>query len=152
MVPYIGFLGNQLPATQAQFDANEQYSFVIGSDRTIQGYSQGVDGMRIGGTRVIIVPPELGYGDAGAAGVIPPKSVLTFLITLKSAELKRRQEAAPAQPQVEQAAAPAAPPKPDRPLTTLERLQKTGAVAAMPERAADLAMRVEPPRWSRYQP
>ena len=42
VVPYIGFLGNQLPATQAQFDANEQYSFVIGSDRTIQGYSQGV--------------------------------------------------------------------------------------------------------------
>ena len=166
VVSYIGFLGNQLPHTQVQFDANEQYSFVIGSDKTIKGYSQGVDGMRIGGTRVIIVPPELGYGAAGVRGAIPPNSVLTFVITLKSAELKQKSQAdatpapqpqaaptpAPAPAPVQQPApaptptpAPAAPPqpqaqpKPAQP-TTLERMQKTGAVAAVP----GMARPVEP--------
>lgn len=156
VVSYIGFLGNQLPHTQVQFDANEQYSFVIGSDKTIKGYSQGVDGMRIGGTRVIIVPPELGYGAAGVRGAIPPNSVLTFVITLKSAELKQKSQADPTpapQPQAAPAPTPApapvqqpapaptpapavspqpqAQPKPAQP-TTLERMQKTGAVAAVP--------------------
>ena len=130
-VSYIGFLGNQLPTTQAQFDANEHYSFTIGSDRTIKGYSQGVDGMRIGGSRVIIVPPELGYGPAGVGGTIPPNSILTFLITLKNAEIKQPPPQAQPAPQ-EQPVQEAPPAEPPRPLTTLERLQKTGAVAAIP--------------------
>ena len=162
-VSYIGFLGNQLPHTQVQFDANEQYSFVIGSEKTIKGYSQGVDGMRVGGTRVIIVPPELGYGAGGVRGTIPPNSTLTFLITLKSAEQKQKAQPEPApqaQPAPAPAPAPAAPapapvaaPAPVQPVqqappvqpaqqarpekrerqpTTLERLQRQGALAAVP--------------------
>jgi hypothetical protein len=95
VVSYIGFLGNQLPHTQGQFDANENFQFVIGSQKIIKGYSAGVDGMRIDGCRAIIVPPDLGYGPGGAAGVIPPNAVLTFLITLKSANIRPKAAAEP---------------------------------------------------------
>jgi hypothetical protein len=99
VVSYIGFLGNQLPHTQGQFDANESFTFVIGAPTIIKGYSAGVDGMRVDGSRAIIVPPGLGYGANGMRGAIPPNAVLTFLITLKSANIKPK-ASQPAAPQV----------------------------------------------------
>jgi hypothetical protein len=155
VVSYIGFLATQLPHLQAQFDANENFSFAIGSDRIIKGYSAGVDGMRVEGTRAIVVPPDLGYGAAGARGVIPPNATLTFLITLKSATVKAKpQENRPPQTVSQPAQPPPVAPNPEpRPQTTVERLQRSGAVpvptATAPEapRAPDAPARAKRSLW-----
>ena len=58
-----------------------QFTFAIGSGRTIQGFDRGTTGMRVGGLRRVIVPPELAYGAQGTSG-IPPNATLTFEIEL----------------------------------------------------------------------
>ena len=63
-------------------------SFVIGTDRVMPGWNEGVIGMREGGKRLVKLPPELGFGSRGSAGVIPPNSGLVFmmeLVTLRKA-------------------------------------------------------------------
>jgi peptidylprolyl isomerase len=63
-------------------------SFVIGTDRVMPGWNEGVIGMREGGKRLVKLPPELGFGAKGSAGVIPPNSGLVFmmeLVTLRKA-------------------------------------------------------------------
>ena len=51
----------------------------------IQGWDEGVQGMKIGGTRMLVIPAELGYGARGAGGVIPPNATLLFEVQLLSA-------------------------------------------------------------------
>lgn len=57
-------------------------SFVIGTDRVMPGWNEGVIGMREGGKRLVKLPPELGFGARGSAGVVPPNSGLVFMIEL----------------------------------------------------------------------
>ena len=59
------------------------YTFLIGSTNTIQGFQQGVLGMKVGGKRTILVPSSLGYGASGS-GRVPPNSGLVFELVLKS--------------------------------------------------------------------
>ena len=87
-VSYIGLLGLTLPIVETIFDQKEEYSFIIGSDKTIKGWSLGVEGMKIGGSRVLIIPPELAYGNNSIGNVIPSNAILTFLITLKSVQFQ----------------------------------------------------------------
>lgn len=69
----------------SSLDRNEPFSFTIGEGRVIQGWEQGLPGMKVGGKRKLVIPPSLGYGDQ-AAGSIPPSSVLIFEIELLNVE------------------------------------------------------------------
>jgi FKBP-type peptidyl-prolyl cis-trans isomerase len=73
-----------------QFDSSKNggqpFKFVIGAGQVIKGWDQGVAGMKVGGSRRLTIPPELGYGDAGAGGVIPPGATLVFDVDLIAIE------------------------------------------------------------------
>ena len=92
-VHYTGWLYDDEAADNRgeQFDSSrdpgrDRFQFTIDESRVIQGWHDGVKGMLIGETRVLTIPPELGYGDRGAGGVIPPGATLVFEIELFDAE------------------------------------------------------------------
>ena len=85
-VNYTGWLyaSTQPEQKGQQFDSSAgrgPFSFVLGAGRVIQGWERGVPGMRVGGLRRLVIPPELGYGSQGTQG-IPPNSTLVFDVEL----------------------------------------------------------------------
>lgn len=80
-VHYTGWLENGTKF-DSSVDRGEPFVFTIGTGQVIPGWDEGVMSMRVGGKRKLIVPPELGYGAAGAGGVIPPNAVLIFEVEL----------------------------------------------------------------------
>jgi FKBP-type peptidyl-prolyl cis-trans isomerase FkpA len=62
------------------------FSFRLGAGQVIKGWDQGVAGMKVGGKRQLVIPPSLGYGSAGAGGVIPPDATLVFDVELLGVE------------------------------------------------------------------
>jgi FKBP-type peptidyl-prolyl cis-trans isomerase FkpA len=85
-VQYAGWLYSETGQDKkgAQFDAGT-FTFVLGSNQVIKGFDTGVTGMKVGGTRRVIIPPSLGYGSAGS-GQIPPNAALVFDLVLTSVQ------------------------------------------------------------------
>jgi FKBP-type peptidyl-prolyl cis-trans isomerase len=84
-VHYTGWLYNN-GAKGSKFDSSvdrgQPFQFTLGAHQVIAGWDEGVAGMKVGGKRTLIIPPELGYGARGAGGVIPPNATLMFDVEL----------------------------------------------------------------------
>ncbi|ALG67667.1 FKBP-type peptidyl-prolyl cis-trans isomerase [Beggiatoa leptomitoformis] len=80
-VHYSGWLTNGQPFDSSK-QRNEAFQFILGGRQVIAGWDEGVQGMKIGGTRKLTIPPQLGYGARGAGGVIPPNATLIFEVEL----------------------------------------------------------------------
>jgi FKBP-type peptidyl-prolyl cis-trans isomerase FkpA len=92
VVQYTGWLfetsapdkkGKQFDSTRT---SGQPFSFVVGGGQVIKGWDQGVLGMKVGGRRRLTIPADLGYGDVGAGGLIPPGAALVFDIELVAIE------------------------------------------------------------------
>jgi FKBP-type peptidyl-prolyl cis-trans isomerase FkpA len=87
-VHYTGWLYDPTAANQrgkkfdSSKDRNDPFQFELNGGMVIRGWDEGVQGMKVGGTRVLTIPPELGYGARGAGGVIPPNATLVFEVEL----------------------------------------------------------------------
>ena len=87
-VHYTGWLYDQARADHkgqkfdSSRDRNEPFTFRLGAGQVIQGWDQGVAGMKVGGKRTLTIPPQMGYGSRGAGGVIPPNATLLFEVEL----------------------------------------------------------------------
>ena len=89
-VHYTGYLWNATAPDNkgskfdSSIDRKVPFGFIIGAGRVIKGWDEGVVGMKVGGQRTLIIPPDKGYGDRGAGGVIPANATLVFDVELMS--------------------------------------------------------------------
>jgi len=80
-VHYVGMLADGTEFDNS-YEHGEPFDFVIGDGQVIEGWEEGLIGMKVGGKRKLVIPPEMAYGDRGAGSVIPPGATLTFEVEL----------------------------------------------------------------------
>jgi peptidylprolyl isomerase len=85
-VQYVGVGYKSGEQFDASWDRGEPFSFTLGASEVIPGWDQGVEGMKVGGRRELIIPPNLAYGPAGAPPAIGPNETLIFVIDLLAAK------------------------------------------------------------------
>ncbi|HEX3733950.1 MAG TPA: FKBP-type peptidyl-prolyl cis-trans isomerase [Solirubrobacterales bacterium] len=85
-VQYVGVNYKTGKEFDASWDRGEPFSFTLGAGQVIPGWDQGVAGMKVGGRRELIIPPELGYGSTGSPPAIPPNETLIFVVDLLAAK------------------------------------------------------------------
>lgn len=95
VVQYVGFLPDGTPF-DSSYDRGRPFDFTLGLGQVIQGWDLGIKGMRVGGRRELIVPPELAYGEKGAGTKVPPGATLRFEIELMKVEAATYTQLAPA--------------------------------------------------------
>lgn len=83
-VNYVGGIWKTGKVFDASWKRKEPFTFALGAGQVIKGWDEGVVGMKVGGRRLLVIPPELAYGSKGS-GTIPPNSELTFVIDLLKA-------------------------------------------------------------------
>jgi len=83
-VHYVGVSWSTGEQFDASWDRMEPFQFGLGQSQVIQGWDDGVQGMKVGGRRRLTIPPHMGYGEAGAGGVIAPNETLVFVVDLIS--------------------------------------------------------------------
>ena len=86
VVNYTGTLENGSVFDSSLKPGRDPFTFTLGVGSVIKGWDQGVKGMKVGGKRKLVIPPELGYGDKGAGNVIPPNTTLYFEVELLEVE------------------------------------------------------------------
>jgi len=79
---YVGVAHSTGEEFDASYNRGEPLQFRLGVGQVIAGWDRGVEGMKVGGRRQLVIPPHLGYGDRGAGGVIKPGETLIFVIDL----------------------------------------------------------------------
>lgn len=82
-VDYVGVSWSTGDEFDASWNRNDTFSFNLGGGEVIQGWDQGVQGMKVGGRRRLTIPPEMGYGPSGAGNVIGPNETLVFVVDLR---------------------------------------------------------------------
>ena len=81
-VHYVGVAWSNGKQFDASWDRNEPFEFRLGAGQVIQGWDEGVAGMKVGGRRTLTIPPDMGYGSRGAGGVIKGGETLVFVVDL----------------------------------------------------------------------
>jgi peptidylprolyl isomerase len=81
-VHYVGVTHSTGEEFDASYNRGAPLDFRLGVGQVISGWDQGVEGMKVGGRRRLVIPPHLGYGDRGAGGVIKPGETLIFVVDL----------------------------------------------------------------------
>lgn len=81
-VQYVGVNYKNGQEFDSSWSRSEPFSFTLGAGEVIPGWDQGVEGMKVGGRRELVIPPELAYGEAGAPPAIAPNETLVFVIDL----------------------------------------------------------------------
>ena len=81
-VHYVGVAHSSGEEFDASYNRGEPLAFRLGTGQVISGWDQGVQGMKVGGRRRLVIPPHLAYGDRGAGGVIKPGETLIFVVDL----------------------------------------------------------------------
>jgi peptidylprolyl isomerase len=84
-VQYVGASWSTGQEFDSSWSRNQAFSFPLGAGQVIQGWDQGVVGMRPGGRRLLVIPPNLGYGAQGAGGAIGPNETLVFVVDVEQA-------------------------------------------------------------------
>ena len=79
---YVGVLYDTGEQFDASWDSGQPFEFELGAGGVIPGWDEGIEGMKVGGRRVLTIPPDLAYGPQGSPPTIPPDSTLVFVVDL----------------------------------------------------------------------